>query len=152
MGTVIIAAFILAAGQPDADSGLIGTIDRMDREMSGLLDAYLEAVPECPVRADTPVRIWVMDLAWIRATAAFDEAYGLRPSLPPDQLEAWNAYLKSSSAYLALFRSVRDVYSAAGLPDSSLSLEMETQLIDMDSLWLESEAGLLAIYSEEDPR
>jgi hypothetical protein len=152
MGIAIVLALLQPLPQADTGIDFITVIDRMDREMSGLLDAYLEAVPECPVREDTPVRIWLMDLAWLRASGTVRESSGIRLYLSGDLLAAWQTYLKNSSRYLTLFRSVRDVYNRDDLPDSSLSLELETQLMDMDSLWHESEALLLNIYAEEDPR
>jgi hypothetical protein len=142
-------AVLAAAAPAGGDAHLAGVIDRMDREMSGLLDSYLEAVPECPVRGDTPVRVWLLDLAWLRADACFRSTGGC--TVPEGLEDSWCRYLKASAAYLSLFRRVRDVYNRDLLPDSSLSLELESRLIGTDSLWLETEACLLDTYAEEDP-
>ena len=146
--TLVVAPII----QTDADPYFIIVVDRMDREMSGLLDAYLEAVPECPVREDTPVRIWLLDLAWLRATSSMRAAASYPLPEKEGLEEAWSTYLKTSAEFLSVFRNVRDVYSEGLFSDSSLSLELERRLISADSLWQTAEVHLLNTFAEEDPR
>ncbi len=149
---LVICLSVAPVIQTEADLHFITVVDRMDREMSGLLDAYLEAVPECPVREDTPVRIWLLDLAWLRATGSMRNA----ASFPLPEIEgleeAWFRYLETSAEFLSVFRYVRDVYSEGFFPDSSLSVELERRLISADSLWQAAEVHFLNTYSEEDPR
>ncbi len=150
--TLVICLSVAPVTQTDTDQYFITVVDRMDREMSGLLDAYLEAVPECPVREDTPVRIWLLDLAWLRATGSMRDAASF--SLPEIEglEEAWSRYLKTSAEFLSVFRYIRYVYSKGIFPDSSLSLELERRLLSADSLWQTAEVHLLNTFAEEDPR
>jgi hypothetical protein len=155
MGTSIALAICISVAQIaqiDADESFVTVIDRMDREISGLLDAYLEGIPECPVRDDTPVRIWLLDLAWLRATGSIRDASSYPLPAVEGLEDAWSRYLKTSVSLISVFRYVRDIYSQDLIPDSSLSLELEIRLIDAYSLWQTAEAHLLNTYTEEDPR
>lgn len=127
-------------------------IMNLDREISGLLDAYLEAVPECPVYPDTPVRLWVLDLAWLRAEAAIDEFERLNTgaTFSDSTAEAWSAYLLSSKEYLRVFSVIQGTYHQAGVPESTVCIELESELLSIDSLWRINETELLELFVEEE--
>jgi len=133
-----------------SERAFISLIDRMDREMSGLFDGYLEAVPECPVLEDTPLRIWLLDLAWLRASGTLTAARAF-PLYDADLEEAWHAYIVTSVDYLKRFRHVRDVYARGFLPDTSLSIDLERMLFNADSVWQLSEEALLNTFAEKEP-
>ncbi len=123
-----------------------------DREMAGLLDAYLEAVPECPITPETPVRIWVLDVAWLRASAALSTAAALdiHSISSADISEAWTGYLHSSQQYLNVFRIIQKTYHEDILPESHLCIELENQLLEYDSLWSLEEAVFLNCLQNEE--
>ncbi|MCK5117768.1 MAG: hypothetical protein KAR44_14320 [Candidatus Aegiribacteria sp.] len=125
-------------------------IVNFDREISGLLDAYLEAVPECPVYPDTPVRLWVLDLAWIRADAAITEAETLITVFSDSTEEVWLSYLDSSAAYLNVFSEIQRTYHLPDVPDSSICIELENELLIADSLWRIDEMKFFALFTEEE--
>ncbi len=125
-------------------------IVNFDREISGLLDAYLEAVPECPVYPDTPVRLWVLDLAWIRADAAINEAEALGSVFSDSTAEAWSSYLNSSKEYLRVFSDIQKTYHQTGVPECSVCIELENRLLIADSLWRIDETELFELFTEED--
>lgn len=125
-------------------------IVNFDREISGLLDAYLEAVPECPVYPDTPVRLWVLDLAWIRADAAINEAESLRAVFPDSIAEVWSSYLNSSKEYLRVFSVIQRTYHQIDVPESSICLELEHELLIADSIWRIEEINLFELFTEEE--
>jgi len=136
---------------PDSsERAFISLIDRMDREISGLFDGYLEAVPECPVLEDTPLRIWLLDLAWLRASGILTTARALPPLYDEDMEEAWHAYITTSEDYLKCFRHVRDIYARDFLPDTSLSIDLERMLFNADSIWQLSEEALLNTFAEKE--
>ncbi|MCK4806452.1 MAG: hypothetical protein KAT09_02335 [Candidatus Aegiribacteria sp.] len=121
-----------------------------DREISGLLDAYLEAVPECPVYPDTPVRLWVLDLAWIRADAAINEAETLGTAFSDSTTEVWLAYLNSSKEYLRVFTDIQRTYHQTVVPESTVCIELENGLLSADSLWRIDEIRFFKLFTEED--
>jgi hypothetical protein len=125
-------------------------IVNFDREISGLLDAYLEAVPECPVYSDTPVRLWVLDLAWIRADAAINEAEILVTVFTDSTAAAWLSYLSSSAAYLRAFSDIQRTYHETVVPDPSVCIELENELLLADSLWRIDEMNLFELFTEEE--
>lgn len=129
---------------------VIQFIVNFDREISGLLDAYLEAVPECPVYPDTPVRLWVLDLAWIRADAAINEAEALITIFSDSTAEVWSSYLNSSKEYLEVFSNIQRTYHQTGVPESSVCIELENELLIADSLWRIDEMKLFVLFTEED--
>lgn len=150
-----ISSLLISAGSAQAqrlsDSCLDVIVD-LDREMAGLLDAYLEAVPECPITPETPVRIWVLDVAWLRANAALDIAETLDiHTISSDNLsEAWTGYLNSSQQYLNVFRIIQKTYHEDILPDSYLCIELENQLLEYDSLWSLEETTFFELLAEEE--
>jgi len=125
-------------------------IVNFDREISGLLDAYLEAVPECPVYPDTPVRLWVLDLAWIRADAAITEAETLKTVFSDSTEEVWLSYLDSSSEYLMVFSVIQRTYHQEEVPESSVCIELENALLIADSIWRIDEMKLFELFTEEE--
>lgn len=125
-------------------------IVNFDREISGLLDAYLEAVPECPVYPDTPVRLWVLDLAWIRADAAITEAETLITVFSGSTEEIWLSYLDSSVEYLRVFSDIQRTYHLADVPERSVCIELENALLTADSLWRIDEMKFFELFTEEE--
>lgn len=135
-----------------ASSGAFPLLVDLDREMSGLLDAYLEAVPECPVLQDTPLRLWLLDLAWLRAGAAIDELMELDGDalLPDDSSRSvWTEYVTLTGNLYDVFSKIQSAYHGSRLPDSALSVELEVMLLEADSAWRRSEMALFELISEE---
>lgn len=126
-------------------------LSEMDREVSGLLDAYLEAVPECPLRPDTPLRLWVLDLAWLRAGAAIDSVLKMDPpqQLADSQLGSWADFVGCTGDLFDVYTTVQRAYHGPTLPDSSECILLEDHLIRADSIWCHSERVLLELLSEE---
>lgn len=125
-------------------------IVNFDREISGLLDAYLEAVPECPVYLDTPVRLWVLDLAWLRADAAINEAEALGSVFSDSIAEVWSSYLNSSREYLEVFSDIQRTYHLTVVPECSVCIELENRLLIADSLWRTDEMEFFELFTEEE--
>lgn len=123
----------------------------LDREVSGLLDAYLEAIPECPVRMDTPLRLWVLDAAWLRTRAVLDHAASVYPVDDPPgfPVGSWDAFLAESEGYLDVFRSIQVSYHEESFPDSVQSVEMELRILEADSVWRNAELELFTRLAEE---
>lgn len=124
----------------------------LDREVSGLLDAYLEAVPECPVLPDTPLRIWLLDLAWLRAEAAIDELMELDGDalfFDDSSRSVWVEYVTDTGELFDAFSDIQSAYHDPRLPDSALSVELEIRLLEADSAWRRSETALFELISEE---
>jgi len=122
----------------------------LDREVSGLLGAYLEAVPECPVRNDTPIRLWVLDAAWLRTRAVLDEAKDIEHDAASEfPVHYWEVYLTRSREYLEVFGSLQRRYHEDTLPDSALCVQMELQILEADSLWSIAELNLFVRLTEE---
>ncbi len=152
--SILILVLLPAAG----DAALIRVpepqimqfIVNFDREISGLLDAYLEAVPECPVYPDTPVRLWVLDLAWIRADAAISEAETLITVFSDSTEVVWLSYLDSSAEYLRVFSKIQRTYHQTDVPDSSICIELENELLIADSLWRIDEMKFFELFTEEE--
>lgn len=123
----------------------------LDNEVAGLLDAYLEAVPECPARADTPIRLWVLDVAWLRADGARSTAMALdtREFGPDFPAPEWEAYLLASGALLDVFGSIAEAYHSDSVPGEMLCIGLETDLLLADSLWRAAELTLFERLAEE---
>ncbi len=150
-----ISSLLISVGSaqaPRLNDSCFDIIVDLDREMAGLLDAYLEAVPECPITPETPVRIWVLDVAWLRASAALSTAAALDiHSISSAEIsEAWTGYLHSSQQYLNVFRIIQKTYHEDILPESHLCIELENQLIEYDSLWSLEEAVFFELLAEEE--
>lgn len=133
-----------------AAGGVPRSILMLDREMGGLVDSYLEAVPECPVRGDTPVRLWLLDLSSIRVRGA------LRPALlsagdadDPVLRGALKRYLLCCETCLEAFDDVRAALRSEAVPDSVSCISMEEALIEADSAWLEAGSALFGRLAEE---
>ncbi|OPL19457.1 MAG: hypothetical protein AVO35_10590 [Candidatus Aegiribacteria sp. MLS_C] len=146
--TVVLLTVI---GAEAVGSGHLQVLADLDREVSGLLDAYLEAVPECPVRSDTPIRVWVLDLAWLRAGAAIDSLLGMDAEefLPDSQLNVWRDFTSSTESIFRIYSDIQSLYHTTSLPDSLTCIEMEDRLITADSTWRHAQMTLLDILSEE---
>ena len=140
-----------AQAQQLSDSCL-DVIVNFDREMAGLLDAYLEAVPECPITLETPVRVWVLDVAWLRASAALGtaETLDIHSISSADVSEAWAGYLHSSQQYLNVFRIIQKTCHEDILPESHLCIELENQLLEYDSLWSLEETEFFELLAKEE--
>ncbi len=149
-GLIALLATVLQAAAPVADGFGHGLLT-LDREMGGLLDSYLEAVPECPARNDTPIRLWQLDLGWLRASSALLSFRGGPPfDAGPAVSEALEDYLAACKRYLAAYGRVRMFYHGDGHPDSARSVALEDELISADSAWLESGARLFGTLGEEE--
>jgi len=134
-----------------AGTGEMDVLVNADRELAGLLDAYLEGVPECPARPDTPLRVWVLDLAWLRADAAIDEMadVDMTRRLPDTLAFAWTDFVSSSGRLFDVFTEVQEAYHRPEMPDSQLCVELEDRLIRADSVWRSSERVLFELLAEE---
>ena len=125
---------------------------QLDREVAGLLDSYLEAVPECPVREDTPVRLWLLDLAWLRASLAVERAQGISAwiSGQGEEIElAWDSCLASIDDCLVLYEELRDFYRTPAWEAPELSMLLEDSLIYTDSVWMQCELDLFGLLNEK---
>jgi len=148
---LLLAAQIVAAPRPGDPEFSLEFLRNFDTEIAGLLDAYLEAVPECPLREDTPVRLWVIDTAWIRANGALETALsidtrGFGSDFP---VLEWETYLSASGDYLEVFGTVQKAYHLVPPPDGPGSLELEMHLLRADSLWRMAELNLYERLAEE---
>ena len=124
----------------------------LDREVAGLFDCYFEAVPECPVRQDTPVRLWLLDLAWLRATAAFQEAQIIEDGVVPypDLVDPWQDYIQTTEEYITFYEDLRNFYHDRTVTElDEYSLILEDSLICIDSIWLEKHGVLFSLLSEK---
>lgn len=140
---------VLALLQQTGDR-IPGDLLLLDSGMAGLFDAYLEAVPECPARDDTPVRFWLLDLAGSRASAGLRNAVRLlRRTRDSDLRSALKSYLWTCSAYLDSFSDVREMYRAPAPPDSAGAMEAEDGLFERDEAWLDAGSALFALLAEE---
>jgi hypothetical protein len=157
MRHVCVALLMLASAPPvgsvqmDASSFSLEFLQNLDIEVAGLLDAYLEAVPECPAREDTPIRLWVLDVAWLRVSGALDTALELdsscfRPDFP---LQEWEAFLQASGDCLAVFGTISETYHSDSVPGTIRCIELETDLLRADSLWRVAEFTLFERLVEE---
>ncbi|MFO8183842.1 MAG: hypothetical protein R6U39_06670 [Candidatus Aegiribacteria sp.] len=155
MNAKVLSALILCLTFPSAAAASPGTFPLLvdlDREVSGLLDAYLEAVPECPVLPDTPLRMWLLDLAWLRAGAAIDELMELdgEALFPEDSSRSvWDEYVTLTGNLFEVFSEIQSAYHGPLLPDSAVSVELEARLLEADSAWRRSEMVLFELLSEE---
>lgn len=122
-----------------------------DTEVASLLDAYLEAVPECPIREDTPVRLWVIDTAWIRTSGALETALSIdtRGAEAGFPVPEWEDYLSATGDYLEAFGTVQEAYHSVPPPDGPGSLGLEADLLRADSLWRVAEFNLYERLAEE---
>ncbi len=145
---------VLSLSQADVTGGhqLLDQLVAMDREVAGLLDAYLEAVPECPAGEDTPLRLWVLDLAWLRADAAIDSVSRLNYSVlfPDSQKVIWTDFISATTELFAVYTEIQQFYHDASPLDSIECMELEDRLIMTDSLWRGSEAVLFSTIAEEE--
>jgi hypothetical protein len=157
MRSIFAAVFMLASAPPvgsvqtDDHSFSLVFLRDLDIEVAGLLDAYLEAVPECPARADTPIRLWVLDVAWLRVSGALDTALrldstGFAPDFP---LQEWEAYLQAAGDCLAVFGTISETYHSDSVPGMMRCIELETDLLRADSLWRVAEFSMFERLAEE---
>lgn len=155
---ILILALIPVAGKAVAahlpEPRTMQLIVDTDREIAGLLDAYLEAVPECPVYPDTPIRLWVLDLAWLRADAAISEIKLINEGavFSDSTVDVWEAYLFSSTEYLRVFSEIQRIYHQTNVPDGAVCIELESMLLNIDSLWHIHETRLFELFAEEEVR
>lgn len=145
----MVVAIALAAGSDSMTAPVLAPLlIGLDREVSGLMDAYLEAVPECPVREDTPVRLWLLDLAAFRASAAISRIHGApRDGVPEADLKS---YLASCESYIRLYAGLQEFYHGGGYDDPARSMELESLLIRADSVWLAAGAALFGAMGEKE--
>lgn len=146
-----LTAVHASALSEDGTGRAMSVILDLDREMAGLLDAYLEAVPECPLRSDTPVRNWVLDLAWLRAGAAMERAeqLDLGAGTSVEMRNAWRNFLYSSREYMRIYHEITQACRDGFIPDSSFYIDLEDRLLACDSIWSLDEEVLFEILAEE---
>jgi hypothetical protein len=142
---------IAGSGVPWTGNELaLGRLTALDREMAGLLDAYLLAVPECPPLEDTPVRRWGMETARLRATALRQTAAWTLWFLPDiETRRGLKHYLCACDRFLSSYASMMESYRGGGLPDPAAAIEMEDGLFEADSVWIESSAELFGLMEEK---
>jgi len=145
---VLFTAGFAVARAPGSDA--MQLIIDLDREIAGLLDVYLEAVPECPVDPDTPLRLWVLDLAWLRADAALSRIDLSLTGVPDNVQDEWSAYLLSGQEYLRVFSEIQRTYHQTAVPDSSICIMLENDLLYVDSMWRIREKELFELFAEEE--
>jgi len=122
----------------------------LDRELSGLLDAYLEAVPECPVHPDTPLRLWVLDLAWLRAKSAVDSLLMIDGTAFTTDSLLWSRFVSGTLDLFEVFSGIQEVYHETDVPGDSMCIKLEDMLISADSTWRHYETVLLDSISKEE--
>lgn len=147
MGTMALLVCLVAGDTPPR---IPGDLLLLDSAVSGLLDAYLEAVPECPAREDTPVRQWLLDLAGTRAGASLRDASTLIRRSRSDCLRfRLKHYLWACKACLDTFSELRNMYRPGAIPDSAACIAAESELIAADGAWLEAGLSLFGLLAEE---
>jgi len=154
---VLVAMLLLtapvpsASAQPPSAGFQLAFLRDIDVEIAGLLDAYLEAVPECPVRADTPVRPWVLDVALLRVGGAIETAAGLDVSSfgDPFPVTEWEDYLLTAADLRDVFRAISETCHSDSVPDSLTSIGLEGDLLRADARWREAESRLYERLAEE---
>lgn len=145
MKTLAILSVVLTIAAVEASPPSLQDLSQLSREMTGLLDGYLEAVPECPPRPDTPIRIWQLDSAWLRANAVLGAV--LDSSTTGPEVE-WEGYFQACSGLMATYRRVLGAYHS-GLPDSAAAVELEEDLLAACNLYTRRENRLLETLEEE---
>ncbi len=152
-GTLVLTAVLAAsvAGPSVAAPYSRRVLLDLDREVSGLLDAYLEAIPACPPDEGDRVRPWLLDVAWLRASATLERAEGVDPSLmgPGFPAEEWTVWIDLSRDCLETFREIQVAYHSDVLPDSATCVALEDELLMRDSLWSARERILVELLAEE---
>ncbi len=147
--TAIVLAVALSASSPGGGEELgVHDLAQLSREMTGLLDGYLEAVPECPPREDTPIRLWRMDSAWLRAGAVFEAVMDTATAPAGAGPVAWRAYTRSCGDLLDAYADVMEAYHG-GLPDSVGAVRLENGILTACSLYAAREEALLDLLEEE---
>lgn len=148
VGIVILSASVITqeSGEDDIINPL-PVIINLDREISALFDAYLQAVPRCPMEEGSEVDNWIIDLAFLRANKAYQYAVYLPHS--PDSIlnTAWMNYLNASLQYIEIFAVIQKAYH--NTVDSAASVYLENELILCDSIWSVSETALFQILAEK---
>ena len=147
----ILVFFPAAYAQEGEDDSVnpLGAIIHLDREIAALFDAYFQAVPSCPVNESIEVNNWIMDIALLRASFAYRNAIYLPHS--PDSIvnNAWVNYLDASLEYITLFSTIQKIYHNTVLPDSTVCVNIENELLLCDSLWSIRETELFQILAEK---
>jgi hypothetical protein len=135
---------------PRGDQLALARLTAFDREMAGLLDSYLGAVPECPPLPDTPMRRWDMDLAWIRAGLARRSVLWTAWFLPDvETRRSLKHYLSACDLYMSCYAGMLESYRGGGLPDPAAAIALEDGLFEADSAWADSGASLFGLMEEK---
>jgi len=151
MKTVAVLLFAAALLEPAAMSGSplsLSHLAQLSREMTGLLDGYLEAVPECPPREDTPVRLWRLDSAWLRADAVFGAVSDTSSAPQGVGPAAWGAYTESCRGLLDAYGELLQAYHG-DLPDSARAVRLEDGFLSACSLYALREEAVMDLLEEE---
>ena len=151
MKTVAVLMFAVALLTPAVALAAPLSLDdlaQLSREMTGLLDGYLEAVPECPPREDTPVRLWRLDSAWLRADAVFGAVSDTASAPEGVGPSPWSEYTESCSSLLEAYGELMQAYHD-DLPDSAGAIRLEDGFLDACSLYALREAAVMDLLEEE---
>jgi len=134
---------------PNAKELALGRLTGLDREMGGLLDAYLLAVPECPPMEDTPVRCWGMEAAGLRAEVTRRSALWVLWYMPDvETRSALKHYLAACDSYLSECGATIRAYCRGELPGAAEAVDLEDSLLQVDSVWSERGAELFDLLEE----
>ncbi|MBD3370611.1 hypothetical protein GF402_09640 [Candidatus Fermentibacteria bacterium] len=129
--------------------GLAESLQSIDREVCGLLDAYLEAVPECPPREDTPIRLWQLDMAWLRVNSVLAEQLPSIRAPGRGDIDSLCAEYRTACVRLVdHYQSIMQAYHADVLPDSISAVELEIGLLELDSSYILVENQLCRLIAE----
>jgi hypothetical protein len=149
LSIVLAMVFVTGAfGQVELVA-LVESLQSIDREMCGLLDSYLEAVPECPPRADTPIRTWQLDMAWLRVNSMLAEKLpSVRAPGRRDVDSLCTEYRRACVRLLDHYERIMQAYHADVLPDSISAVELEIGLLELDSSYISVEKQLCRLIEE----
>ncbi|MFO7949344.1 MAG: hypothetical protein R6U36_03145 [Candidatus Fermentibacteraceae bacterium] len=151
MKTVAVLMFAAALLGPAAGSEpplSPNDLAQLSREMTGLLDGYLEAVPECPPEEDTPVRLWRLDSAWLRADAVFGAVSDTASAPQGVEPAAWGEYTESCRSLLDAYGELVRTYHG-DLPDSARAVRLEDGFLSACSLYALRETAVMDLLEEE---
>jgi len=146
--SMLLLMLIVPSWPPGVAFAARGELMRLDREMAGVMDCYLEAVPEIPVAGDVPGLM--LGTALLRARSALGACSWTAAVMPDVETRtAMKHYLCNCGRYLSGFSDLTAAYSMTTQPDSSLASLLEDRLLDLDSAWVASGERLFGLLSEK---
>ncbi|MBC8428875.1 MAG: hypothetical protein H8D05_01385 [FCB group bacterium] len=145
---ITVLFYSVSAQETEEDTvNPLGIIIHLDREISALFDAYLQAVPQCPISKGNEANNWIIDIALLRAKFAYTLALNFPQSPDSTLTNAWIDYLDASLQYIEVFSVIQKTYHSS--VDSIVSVALENELILCDSLWSVRETDLFQILAEK---